>query len=135
MASKYILKRWDEEIGTGYEGERYNQKEFQFDNIDDLKLVIETEINGAKIGFNEHYEWLENGGGCDVFQKEPGCIVINTYDNKYFKTFTIISNDETGDDARYTAITTGTGDASGMSLSIMGQPKGEISFNDDGVNA
>ena len=55
---------------------------------------------------------------------------IDTRPNKYFKTFTIISNDETGDDARYTAITTGTGDASGISLSIVGQPKGEISFNE-----
>ena len=60
---------------------------------------------------------------------------IDVRPNKYFKTFSILSNDETGDSARYTAFTTGTGNASGISLSIIGQPKGEMSFNDEGINA
>jgi type IV pilus assembly protein PilE len=59
---------------------------------------------------------------------------IDVRSNKYFTTFTVSSNGKTGDNARYTAITTGNGGASGISLTIIGQPKGEISFHENGVN-
>lgn len=59
---------------------------------------------------------------------------IDVRSNKYFTSFTISSNGQTGDDARYTAITTGNGGASGIELTIIGKPKGEISFDDKGIN-
>lgn len=54
--------------------------------------------------------------------------------NRYFRSFTVISNNLTGDDARYTAITTGSSNASGISLTIIGKHKGHIEFYDEGIN-
>jgi type IV pilus assembly protein PilE len=59
---------------------------------------------------------------------------IDVRSNKYFTSFTISSNGQTGDNAKYTAITTGNGDASGITLTIMGQPKEAISFQEEGLN-
>lgn len=59
---------------------------------------------------------------------------IDARSNKYFTSFTVISNEETGDNARYTAITTGNGGASGIELTIIGKPKEKISFDDKGIN-
>ena len=54
--------------------------------------------------------------------------------NKYFRSFTVVSNNSTGDDARYTATTSGIDAASGISLTIVGQPKGKIEFYSSGIN-
>ena len=54
--------------------------------------------------------------------------------NKYFRTFSIVTNGRTGADAEYTAMTSGTGLASGISLSMIGKPKGTPTFVEKGIN-
>ena len=54
--------------------------------------------------------------------------------NKYFRTFTVISNNLTGDNAQYTATTSGTEVASGITLSMIGKPKGAPTFIENGIN-
>ncbi len=54
--------------------------------------------------------------------------------NKYFRTFTVITNNLTGDRAEYTATTSGTEVASGITLSMIGKPKGAPTFIENGIN-
>ena len=56
---------------------------------------------------------------------------IDARANKYFTSFTISSNGEYGDDARYTAITsTNNGIATGISLTVIGKYKGEHIYSE-----
>ena len=54
--------------------------------------------------------------------------------NKYFTTFTISAASATGDNAAYTATTTGNGGASGITLSLFASSKGVPTFADSGLN-
>ncbi|MCR4662520.1 MAG: prepilin-type N-terminal cleavage/methylation domain-containing protein [Endomicrobiaceae bacterium] len=57
---------------------------------------------------------------------------IDARANKYFTSFTIYSNKQYGDDARYTAITTtNSGIATGVSLTMIGQYKGQNTFSEN----
>ena len=59
---------------------------------------------------------------------------IDVRSNRYFTSFTVYSNEEHGDEARYTAITTtNSGIANGVSLTIMGKYKGEHIYTDSGL--
>ena len=56
---------------------------------------------------------------------------IDVRANKYFTSFTVSSNGEYGDDARFTAITsTNNGIATGVSLTVIGKYKGEHVYSE-----
>ncbi len=60
---------------------------------------------------------------------------VDARSNKYFTRFTVNSNNTTGAGAQYTATTTGTGGASGISLTLIGSSRCVPTFIDAGLNA
>ena len=90
------------------------------------KTLLGVVQMAEKSHFAEHTTYLHvpTTSFCEILD-------IDARANKYFSTFTISSNGEYGDDARYTAITSASnGIATGISLTVIGKYKGEHIYSE-----
>ena len=94
------------------------------------KSLLGTIQTSQKVYFAEYAEYMavEATGFNELLD-------VDARSNKYFTRFTVATNGTTGAGAQYTASTTGTGGASGISLTLIGSSQAVPTFIDSGLNA
>ncbi len=96
------------------------------------KALLGTVQTSEKVYFAEHAAFLASTG--NDFVSIDTELDVDARSNKYFKTFKV-TVDGQGAGATYTAITTGTGGASGIGITMFGSSQSEPSFAESGLNS
>lgn len=94
------------------------------------KSLLGTIQTSQKVYFAEYAEYL--AVGATGFNEQ---LDVDARSNKYFTRFTVTTNGKTGEGAQFVASTTGTGGASGISLTLVGNSQAVPTFIDQGLNA
>lgn len=93
------------------------------------KSLLGTIQTSQKVYFAEYAEYL--AVGATGFNEQ---LDVDARSNKYFTRFTVTVS-EKGNKAQFIASTTGTGGASGISLTLIGNSQNVPTFIDSGLNA
>lgn len=94
------------------------------------KALLGTIQTSEKVYFAEYAAFRSSTANASIDTD----LDVDARANKYFKTFTISANANTGTDAAYTATTVGTGGASGITLTMYASAHTEPTFADTGLN-